>query len=440
MAYFKRGEIMFDLAVMDGLVYLDGKFVKTNVYTKDGIITKISKDHFDAKEYFIAKEKLVIPGLIDPHVHFNLDLGFIKSADNFYSGSVTAAYGGVTTFIDFLEPVSNKKDLIKAFNNRLEEAKDSVIDYKFHATVKNPKGKLEEITDEMKKLKISSVKLFTTYSNSNRRTYDPEIKQLLKLSKEKDFIILAHIENDEMINLDPSLEYSDLLASRRTESETTEALKLASFTKEIGGRLYMVHLSSGLTIKRLKEEYGDILNEKFFIESCPHYFTLSADLFKQSDGYLYTLAPPLRSKEEVELLKENVDSVYTIGTDHCPFLKAEKTHDLLKDLPLGIGSIEHSFNVMYSLFQEKIIDKMTKNVAKVHNLYPKKGVIRVGSDADMFIYNLNTPGKITENHSRCDYSVYEGKEVLGKVETTISRGKFIVKDGKFLGGKGKFLN
>jgi len=163
-------------------------------------------------------------------------------------------------------------------------------------------------------------------------------------------------------------------------------------------------------------------------------------LFKQSDGYLYTLAPPLRSKEEVELLKGNVDSVYTIGTDHCPFLKTEKTHDLLKDLPLGIGSIEHSFNVMYSLFQEKIIDKMTKNVAKVHNLYPKKGVIRVGSDADMFIYNLNTPGKITENHSRCDYSVYEGKEVLGKVETTISRGKFIVKDGKFLGGKGKFLN
>ncbi len=431
---------MYDLAVMDGLVYLDGKFVKTNVYTNDGVITKISKDHFDAKEYFIANEKLVIPGLIDPHVHFNLDLGFIKSADDFYSGSVAAAYGGVTTFIDFLEPVSNKKDLIKAFNNRLEEAKNSVIDYKFHATVKNPKGKLEEITDEMKNLKISSVKLFTTYSNSNRRTYDPEIKQLLKLSKEKDFIILAHIENDEMINLDPSLEYSDLLASRRTESETTEALKLANFTKEIGGRLYMVHLSSGLTLKRLKEEYGDILNEKFFIESCPHYFTLSADLFKQSDGYLYTLAPPLRTKEEVKLLKENIDSVYTIGTDHCPFLKAEKTHDLLKDLPLGIGSIEHSFNIMYSLFQEKIIDKMTKNVAKVHNLYPKKGVIQVGSDADMFIYNLNTPGKITENHSRCDYSVYEGKEVLGKVETTISRGKFIVKDGKFLGGKGKFLN
>ncbi len=431
---------MYDLAVMDGLVYLDGKFVKTNVYTKGGIITKISKDHFDAKEYFIANEKLVIPGLIDPHVHFDLDLGFIKSVDNFYSGSVAAAFGGVTTFIDFLEPVSNKKDLTKAFNNRLEEAKDSVIDYKFHATVKNPKGKLDEITDEMKNLKLSSVKLFTTYSNSNRRTYDPEIRKLLALSKEKDFLILAHIENDELINLDPSLEFSDLLASRRTESETTEALKLANFAKEIGGKLYMVHLSSGETLKKLKEQYGDILNKNFFIESCPHYFTLSADLFKQKDGYLYTLAPPLRTPKEVELLNENIDSVYTIGTDHCPFLKIDKTHNLLKDLPLGIGSIEHSFNIMYSLFEEKIIDKMTKNVAKVHNLYPQKGVIQVGSDADMFIYNLNAPGIISENHSRCDYSVYEGKKILGKVEATISRGKFIVKDGKFLGGKGKYLN
>ncbi len=431
---------MYDLAIMDGLVYLNGKFVKTNVYTKDGIITKISKDHFDAKEYYIVDKKLVIPGLIDPHVHFNLDLGFIKSVDNFYSGSVAAAYGGVTTFIDFLEPVSNKKDLIKAFNKRLLEAKNSVVDYKFHATVKNPKGKLDEITEEMKNLKISSVKLFTTYSNSNRRTYDNEIKKLLELSKEKGFLILAHIENDDLINLDNSLKYNELLKSRSTESETSEALKLASYAKKLGGRLYMVHLSSGYTLEKLKKQYSDILNKNFFIESCPHYFTLTADLFERSDGYLYTLAPPLRTQNEVNILNEDIDSVYTIGTDHCPFMKKDKTHNLLKDIPLGIGSIEHSFDIMYSLFQNKIIDKMTINVAKVHNLYPQKGVIQVGSDADMFIYNTKSSGVISENHSRCDYSVYNGRKTLGKVETTISRGKFIIKDGKFLGGKGKYLS
>jgi len=430
---------MFDLAIMDGSVYINNKFVKTNVYTKDGIIALISKNHFDAKEYYIADQKLVIPGLIDPHVHFNLDLGFIKSADDFYSGSVAAAYGGVTTFIDFLEPVSNKKDLTKAFNKRLLEAEKSCIDYKFHATVKNPKGKLDEITDEMKNLEISSVKLFTTYSNSNRRTYDNEIKRLLELSKEKDFLILAHIENDDLIDLNPDFKYSDLLKSRSTKSETVEALKLAKFTKELGGKLYMVHLSSGETLKELKKQYGDVLNKKFFIESCPHYFTLSADLFKRTDGYLYTLAPPLRSQVEVDLLNRNIDGVYTIGTDHCPFLKAEKTHQLLKDLPLGIGSIEHSFNIMYSLFQDKIIDKMTKNVAKIHGLFPQKGIIQVGSDADLFIYNTLVESTITNNHSNCDYSVYTGRKTLGKVESTISRGVFILKDSVFIGGNGKFL-
>lgn len=430
---------MYDLAVMDGYVYIGSSFRRINVYIKDGVIAALSKEHFDAKEYYIAKKKLVIPGLIDPHVHFNLDLGSIKSADDFYSGSVAAAYGGVTTFIDFLDPVSNKKDLTKAFNKRLVEAKDSVIDYKFHATVKNPKGKLDEITDEMKNLGISSVKLFTTYSNSGRRTYDNEIKRLLELSTEKDFLILAHIENDELIDLDPTLKYSELLKSRSTESETSEALKLAGFTKEIGGRLYMVHLSSGHTLKLLKEQYSDILNKSFFIESCPHYFTLSADLFKEENGNLYTLAPPLRTIGEVNILNNNIDSVYTIGTDHCPFYKEEKNHELLKDLPLGIGSIEHSFNIMYGLFQDKIIDKMTKNVAKVHNLYPQKGVIQVGSDADMFIYNTEDKHPITENHSNCDYSVYEGRNVLGKVEATISRGKFVLRNGKIIPHQGQYI-
>jgi len=431
---------MYELAIMDGSVFIDGKFIKKNVYIKDGLISAITDKHLDATEYYIAKNRLVIPGIIDPHVHFNLDLGKIHSADDFYSGSVTAAYGGVTTFIDFLEPVSNRKDLIKAFKKRQVEANNSVIDYKFHATLKNPKGNLDEITDEMKKSGITSVKLFTTYSDSNRRTFDAEIRKLLKLSVEKDFLILAHIENDDLINLNPLFKIKDLLKSRSTVSETTEALKLARFAKETGGHLYMVHLSSGLTLQNLVKDFGDILGVNFYIESCPHYFSLSADLLDRDDGYLYTLAPPLRTTEEAELLNKLIDHVNTIGTDHCPFYMEEKNKKFLKDLPLGIGSIEHSFNIMYSLFQDKIIDKMTKNVAKIHNLYPQKGVIQVGSDADMFIYDKTVESKISDDHSSCDYSVYKDKLVLGKVESTISRGKFIVKKSKFIGGHGEFLN
>lgn len=435
----KAGEIMFDLAITNGKVYLDGKYHETHVYIKDGIISEISDEHFEAKEVYSARGNLVLPGIIDPHVHFDLNLGFIRSVDNFYSGSVAAAWGGITTFIDFLDPVANKYDLKVALKRRLEEAKDSVIDYKFHATVKNPKGNVEEIVDEMKALSLSSVKVFTTYSNSNRRTYDNEIKKLLELSERDGFLILAHIENDELINLDEKLETKDLYESRNTLSETSEALKIAGYNRAIGGKLYMVHCSSGYTLKKLSEEYKDILNKSFFVESCPHYFTMTADLFKQEDGYLYTMAPPLRSADEVETIKEYFDNIHTIGTDHCPFLKEDKKHILLKDLPLGIGGVEQSFDIMYSLFKDKAIDKMTKNVAITHNLFPQKGIIQVGSDADILIYDNNNLRNIDSNHSRCNYSVYEGFEVSGKVVSTISRGKFIVKDNKFIGGEGKFL-
>ncbi len=413
-----------------------------NIYIKDGLISAIQTDSnwnvkFDSKETYEGNRNFLLPGIIDPHVHFDLDLGKITSLDDFYSGSVAAAYGGVTTFIDFLEPVSNAKDLETAFYKRLEQAKDSVIDYKFHATVMNPKGNVLEIVLKMEELGIKSVKLFTTYSDSDRRTYDQEIIEFLKLSKEKGFLVLAHIENDEMILPSLDHDYSYLPIARSTESETSEALKLAKFNKRFGGKLYMVHLSSGKTLTALKMLYGDILNKSFFIESCPHYFSFDNSVLKRDDGYLYTMAPPLRSKREVEELK-NIDSVYTIGTDHCTFKKELKKQKLLQGMPLGIGGVEHSFLVMNDVFDIHVIKKMTKNVAKVHNLFPRKGSIKIGSDADLFLMDREVT-LLNYNHSKCDYNLYENINSYGKIISTISRGKFIIKDSEFKGGNGRYI-
>lgn len=287
---------MNDLAI-ENVMYLNehGELDYGNIYLKDGKISVIQQDNnwqerHEALEYYDGNRNFLLPGIIDPHVHFALDLGHIKSVDDFYSGSVAAAFGGVTTFIDFLEPVSNAKDLETAFLKRKEEAKDSVIDYKFHATVKNPKGNVTEIVMKMRELGIHSVKLFTTYSDSGRRTYEPEIIEFLKLSKELGFLILVHAENDDLIL--PSLDnnYHYLPVARPTVSETTEALKLAELTKIHGGNLYMVHLSSGKTLTALKMLYKDILNKKFFVESCPHYFTFDKSVLKKDNGYLYTMA------------------------------------------------------------------------------------------------------------------------------------------------------
>ncbi len=414
-----------------------------NIFIKDGLISEIQTEdnwnkRIESKETYEGKKNFLLPGIIDPHVHFDLDLGKISSLDDFYSGSVAAAYGGVTTFIDFLDPVSNAQDLETAFYKRLEQAKDSVIDYKFHATVMNPKGNVLEIVLKMEELGIKSVKLFTTYSDSNRRTYDQEIIEFLELSKEKGFLVLAHIENDDMILPSEDHDYRYLPIARSTESETSEALKLAEFNKRFGGNLYMVHLSSGKTLTALKMLYGDILNKSFFVESCPHYFIFDNSVLDQEDGYLYTMAPPLRSRKEVDELISNIDSVYTIGTDHCTFKRKLKNQKLLQGMPLGVGGIEHSFLVMNSLFNIPIIKKMTKNVATVHNLFPQKGIIKIGSDADLFIMDREE-ALLNKNHSKCDYNLYENHKSYGEILSTISRGKFVIKDNEFIGGKGKYI-
>lgn len=429
---------MYDIVLINGNVFYEGVFQKTNVYVEADKIALVSIDLYPAKEVIDCEGNLIIPGIIDPHTHFKLSLPNITSRDDFSQGTISAAYGGVTTIIDFLAPVKNEDDLLLAFNTRLSDAKLSLIDYAFHACVMNPRGHVEGITKKMLELGMNTVKLFTTYSDSDRRTYDNEIKELLELSKYHQFTVLAHIENDDLITLSDEYTYRDLPISRPTISETSEALKLAQYAKETGGILYMVHLSSGKTLAELKEKYSDIIHKNFIIESCPHYFVFDNSILDKKDGNLYTMAPPLRSKMEVDLLHSLIDDVDTIGTDHCSFNKVDKDHTLLKNMPLGIAGIENSFSIMYSLFGDKVIPKMTEDVARHHRLYPKKGIIQQNSDADLFIYKLKDR-EITHHHGMTDHEIYQGFKVKGEVIMTMSRGKFIFRNGKIIQNQGQYI-
>lgn len=426
--------------ITKGKVYIDGKWQNVNIFIKDGRFAYIGNDFLEAEEVIDAEGLRIIPGLIDPHVHFALYCGTVTSVDDFVTGSICAAYGGVTTIIDFLDPTRNAEELEQSFKERLALAEGCNVDYHFHSCIREPNGNLEEYVSMMKKLGMNTIKLFTTYSETHRRTYDKDIIELLKLTKKHNFLVTAHIENDELVSLKPEYSCTYIAEARPSKCEITEALRLAGYAKDTDGYLYMVHCSSGETLKELIVQYNDILGKHFFVESCPQYFAFNKEVLDTEQGYLYTFAPPLRSKKEQELLIKNIDFVNTIGTDHCAFMSEDKrTHPSLVGHPLGIGGIESSFLVMHKLFGDKIIDKMSANIADLEG-FSKKGHIRLGNDADLVFIKDVPEYPIGKPHGTCDYSIYEGIKVKEKIVHTMLRGKFILKNEIFLGGKGELLN
>ena len=427
---------MNDLLIKNGLIFLKGKWVKTNLAVLGEKISYIGNDEVESKEVLDAEGHKVLPGLIDPHVHFELNCGRVTSCDDFYTGSVCAAFGGVTTIIDFLDPTRNAEELEKSYYERIALAKKSLVDYHMHACIREPNGDLEEYVKTVVRLGMRTIKLFTTYSDTHRRTYDKDIYELLRLSKKYNIMITAHIENDDLIDLRDEYTYKDLPVSRPSLSETSEALKLAKMVKETGGNFYMVHCSSGETLLALKEQFGDILGKNFFVESCPQYFVFNNSVLEEENGKLFTFAPPLRSERERQLLIAYYKAVNAIGTDHCAFMSKDKDYATLKGFPLGVGGVEHSFSILYKRFGDEIIDKMSKNTGILQD-FPTKGELEVGKDADISIFKEIPDYFEKENHGTCDYSIYDGVLGVGEFQHVLVRGQFVLKNRKIVPHVGK---
>ncbi len=425
---------MYDLRLLNGMIYLDGSLVFKNIYIKRGKIAEITDAVLPASDSLECTGKNIFPGFIDPHVHFDLDLGEFKSADDFESGSKLAALGGFTTIIDFLDPILDNSEYKEMYHKRLKLAENSHIDYGFHCTLGNYLDDPKVLYEMLEKDGISSIKVFTTYSESNRRCSYNIIEKLL----ESKFTVLSHSEEDALVCND----YEDVKtfeASRPESAEIMAILKLVKLLNKTTGKLYIVHVSSGNTILKIKEDNKDLLFNRLFLESCPQYFYLDKSVFSQSDGRKYLLAPPLRSKRTREILHKNIDSIYTIGTDHCPFMLEEKyRYENASKVPKGVGGIEYSFLLMYEMFGLKVVDKFTKNPATILGI-KNKGEIKVGFFADLCVYNPKEVTKVKSGHSKSDYSIYDDMIIQGKIDSTINRGEFVVKNGHFVGGKGSYI-
>lgn len=416
------------------------------------IINKITDKQIDASGFF------VFPGAIDPHVHLNLPTPAGYSSDNFQSGTKAALMGGTTTIIDFVTPKKGES-LITALNKRKKEAENSLIDYTFHVSPiewhKNTDREIENII----KQGINSFKVYMAYKNTIGLN-DNDLKKVLKAVKKAGGIVTVHAEIGDEIeelrnkfynNAKTSANYHHLSRPNKTEADAVK--KIIEFAKNQNCTLYIVHVSTKEAIKHINNAQKK--GQKIFAETCPHYLLLDNSKyngnFKNIAAYIFS--PPLRTKEDNKILWQSINNntITNIGTDHCPFTYKQKLQGEtdFRKIPSGAGSIEHRLELLftYGVLENKIsinkfVEIVATNTAKIFGLYPRKGEIAVGSDADIVIWNPEKTKTISsKNHyQNTDLNIFEGIKIKGNAEHVIFNGKIVIENSKYIKtAKGSFL-
>ncbi len=422
----------------------------------------------DNRQVIDVSGKLLFPGFIDAHTHFDLETS-VFTADNFETGSKAALCGGTTTVVDF-STQNRGETLAQALKNWHDKADGKTsCDYAFHMSVSEWNEKTEKEMDDMITEGITSFKLYMAYDNL--RVSDAEMYEILKKVKELHGIVGTHCENGDLVN---EL-IKDELAAGHTEPKyhpvsrppivEAEAIKRYLAVAELADvPVNIVHLSS-------EEGYKEVVRarengQKVYVETCPQYLVLddssletgvAGDLPPDTDkfaGAKFVFSPPMRKKSDSECLWQAIaeDKIDTISTDHCSFnYKGDKElgRSAFNKIPNGIPGVEHRPVIIYSygvkqgrITVEQMCKLLSENIAKLFGMYPKKGVLAVGSDADIVVWSPDEQWTISKEnqHHNCDYTPYEGMRVTGRAKDVFLRGTQVVKDGEIVKEKiGKYV-
>ena len=446
--------------IKNGFVVTESTVEKKEILVVGEKIKKIGLDlTYPDAEIIDAKESYVIPGGVDVHTHFNLHAGNYVAQDDFYTGTVAAACGGTTTIVDhpgFGPKGCSLEHQICKYHEYAENM--AAIDYSFHGVVQHVN---DSILNEIPKLIEEGITSFKAYLTYDYALNDSDILQLMIKLKESNGLLAVHSENDAVLNF-----YRDKFvrenkttpiyhAKSRGDVCEAEAINRMVCLSRIAGNapLYIVHLSCKASLDYIKLA---LMNESsVIVESCPQYFLLNESMYEEKDGIKYILTPPLREERNQISLWNGINRGYiaTIATDHCPFdLKLRKKvaeNDFTK-CPNGLPGVETRMPLMFSegvmknkINIKKFVELNCTNPAKIMGLYPEKGILQEGADADIVLMDPTKKLTLTNDilHQNVDYTPYEGIELQGYPVLTMSRGKIIVKNNKFVGkkGSGKFI-
>lgn len=413
-------------------------------------------------EMINAEGKYVFPGGIDPHTHLDMPFGGTTTKDDFETGTKAAAFGGTTTVIDFC--LTNKgKPLQEAIQTWHQKAENkAVIDYSFHLMISEITDEvLEELPRVIEEEGITSLKIFMAYKNVFQAD-DGTLYRTLVSAKKHGALVMVHAENGDVIEYltekalaegktDPI--YHALTRPPELEGEATgRAAYLAALADS---QLYVVHVTCAEAVEQIAKARQK--GFRVFGETCPQYLVLDQTYLEKPDfeGAKYVWSPPLREKSNQEVLWNALKTgqLQTIGSDQCSFdFKGQKElgrGDFTK-IPNGGPIIEDRFSIMFSegvkkgrITLNQFVDMVSTQAAKMFGLFPQKGTIAVGSDADIVLFDPDVERTISvdSHHMAVDYSAFEGMKVIGEPVTVLSRGSYVIKDKEFVGkeGRGKYL-
>ncbi|GHF36185.1 dihydropyrimidinase [Deinococcus metalli] len=406
----------------------------------------------DGAEVIDASGKLVFPGFIDPHVHVHLPFMGTFAKDTHTTASQAAVIGGTTTYIEMLAP-GGSEDLMDAWHLWSGMAEGhSACDYTFHIGVTAWNDATEGYLRELVAGGMTSFKVFLAYKGAFG-IEDAALFRTLTLAKELGVVVTAHCENAELV----SQLQAKLLAEGKTGPEWHEPSRpeqveadgtahFATFLEMTGAEGYVVHLSNARALKAALDAKARGVN--LHIESVIPHFLLDKTYAERPgvEGAKHVMSPPLRDKSNQKALWTALErgEIDTVATDHCPFDVAQKhmgDGDFTK-IPNGIPAIEDRVNLLYTygvsrgnLDVHRFVDAASTRTAKIFGLYPKKGEIAVGSDADLVIYDPAYRGKISAEtcHVNNDYSGFEGMDIDGRPSVVTVRGQVAARDGEFVG-------
>jgi dihydropyrimidinase len=457
----------FDTIIKNGSVVTATDTYLADVAITNGKVTAIGTDLASSSagqsttKILDATGKLVLPGGIDVHTHLEMPFGGTTSADDFETGTRAAAFGGTTTLIDFAIQYKGQA-LRQAFDTWMSKAASkAVCDYAFHCIVTDVSGgQLSEMNDLVRE-GVTSFKLFMAYPGVFMLD-DGSIFKALQNTAKNGALVCMHAENGSAIDVivqqalaegKRAPKYHAL--TRPTTAEAEAVGRAIALAEMAGAPLYIVHLSCEDALAKIREARDRGL--PVYAETCPQYLYLSLDNMDVPgfEGAKYVFTPPLREKWNQEKLWSGLkhDHLQVVSTDHCPFCfneQKEMGRDDFTKIPNGGPGIEHRMSLIYSggvasgrFSANRFVELVSTTPAKLFGLYPRKGTIAVGSDADLVIFDPKRKHTISAatHHMRVDYSMFEGIQVTGMADVVLSRGRVVVDGDRFLGkaGQGEFL-